>query len=384
MGLADRVNKTLKGHKMSLKSTESVWRGPEKDGISFSLLSRYLVCRERFRCLVIEGLKPKDRFNHLLEFGSMWHTCEEALASEVEHFGERVWTTIIEDELQAYCETLYIKYPRDRDEIAHWASLCLAEFPHYVSFWDNHPDMQERKPVFQEEVFNVGYYLPSRRTVRLRGKWDSVDLVDTAGEVGVWLQENKTKSRIDTEEISRQLSFDLQTMMYIIALQEEQRRLDDSTIKARLSYRVGKERHFYPIKGVRYNVVRRSAHKSSESMVKKIVEDVADQRGGEWFARWNVSISQQDIDVFKETCLTPLLEEVCDWWEYIVDNRSNPFKPSALRMVPVRHYRRPFGVYNVLDEGGASELDYYLATGSDAGLERTTNLFPELVQEKAA
>jgi hypothetical protein len=42
------------------------------------------------------------------------------------------------------------------------------------------------------------------------------------------------------------------------------------------------------------------------------------------------------------------------------------------------HYRHPFGSVNWLDEGGASDLDEYLATGSEAGLQRIDDLFPEL------
>ncbi len=41
-------------------------------------------------------------------------------------------------------------------------------------------------------------------------------------------------------------------------------------------------------------------------------------------------------------------------------------------------YQTRLGISNVLDEGGSSDLDEYLLTGSEAGLERTNNLFPEL------
>src|SRR4051794_6290554 len=58
-----------------------LWKGPEEDGITFSLLSQFLVCRERFRVRVIEGLSAGGGFNHRIEYGSMWHTCEEALAA---------------------------------------------------------------------------------------------------------------------------------------------------------------------------------------------------------------------------------------------------------------------------------------------------------------
>ncbi len=38
-----------------LATREPVWKGPEVDGVTQSLLSRYLTCKERFRLLVIEG-----------------------------------------------------------------------------------------------------------------------------------------------------------------------------------------------------------------------------------------------------------------------------------------------------------------------------------------
>lgn len=34
--------------------------------------------------------------------------------------------------------------------------------------------------------------------------------------------------------------------------------------------------------------------------------------------------------------------------------------------------------YNVLDEGGSSDMDAMLESGSEVGLQRTENLFPEL------
>ena len=58
-----------------------IWDGPEEDGITQSLLSRFLVCRERFRILVVDGLKPVDQFSSRIEYGQMWHLCEENLAA---------------------------------------------------------------------------------------------------------------------------------------------------------------------------------------------------------------------------------------------------------------------------------------------------------------
>ena len=107
--------------------------------------------------------------------------------------------------------------------------------------------------------------------------------------------------------------------------------------------------------------------------------------------RWKVEVTTADLERFKQEFLTPILEQLCDWWEWIsgpfgsVDHwgtsnvRIGPDNVEGSTTVyPGIHWRTPFGFYNILAEGGSSELDEYLATGSEAGLERTETLFPEL------
>ena len=340
------------------KRAEPVWSGPESDapngGITYSMLSRFLVCRERFRLMVVEGLKPADAFNARMEFGNMWHVCEENHAKVVE---EQKQTGEVKvgylPPLRDYCAQLGRKYPLQREQIQHWFDVTQALFPVYAHHWSRHPDVKDRTPLLQEQVFHVPYKLPSGRTVWLRGKWDAVDLIGKGKAAGVYIQENKTKSSIDGQKIARQLSFDLQTMLYLTALESWPRHFADK-----------------PILGVRYNVIRRSAHKSVESMMKKVHEDRDAGRIGEWFARWNVPITPADVAKFRQQCLDPILEQLCDWWQFWLGNEM--YKNRNL------HWRHPFGVWNVLDEGGSSDLDAYLESGSEAGLQRTDQLFPEL------
>ena len=336
---------------------EPLWKGPEVDGITFSLLSRFLVCRERFRCLVVNGLQTQECFHAPLEFGSMWHVCEEQHAAQ--QVGGPAQVKLWEDALREYCVGLARKHPMDREKIDHWYHVAQAIFPLYVDHWAKNPDVIDRTPLLQEQPFDVHYRLPSGRTVRLRGKWDSVDLIGKDQGAGIYLQENKTKSGIDGLKIVRQLGFDLQTMMYLVALGED----------SKTRWGVGKPP---PILGVRYNVVRRSAHKTTDSMLKKLEEDRDAGRIGEWFARWKVEVGAADIAKFRQQCLDPILETLCDWWELMTVCKG------AKGCGAVRHWRHPFGVYNILDEGGSSDLDEYLTTGSEVGLRRTTNLFPEL------
>lgn len=358
-----------KARKIVQAANAPLWEGPcsngPNGGISCSLLSRFLVCRERFRVHAILGLHPSPKFDSKLEFGNMWHLCEELLASG------RWDQKDIDARLSDYAHGLCQKFPRDMADIVHWSGMVSELFPEYVEHWSKHEHVATRKPLFEEAVFCTQYALPSGRIVWLRGKQDSVDLVE--GEV--WLQENKSKSSINQQKLERQMKFDLQTMLYLIALKEEQARLDDSTVKARLTYRDGKYRVRYPIVGVRYNVVRRSSHKSTDTMLKKVSDDRKAGRIREWFLRLEVKVSDADYTKFKTTCLNPILENLCHWYDHQTEACN---KDEATHGLPPSHWRHPFGVYNVLDEGGSSEVDDFLETGSTLGLHRAKTLFPEL------
>lgn len=378
----------LKGVKREPKRESPLWKGPEEGGITQSLLSRFLVCRERFRLLVVEGLKPQDSFQHRLEYGQMWHTCEEAHANNADH----------EKPLRDYCTQLCKRYPIDQTQISHWYNVCKVQFPEYVKHWAKHPDVKDRTPLLQEYAFCVPYKLPSGRVVKLRGKWDSVDLIGSfrKGKGGrTYLQENKTKGDVNEVQLKNQLQFDLQTMIYLTALDYHLKNYDNVNNSL-----LGGD--YGPPAGVRYNVVRRPLSggkgsirkhaptkknprgESDEEFYERLRKDYIAEDPGYFFMRWKAEVSQADIKRFEKEFLQPILEQLCDWWEWI-SKSDDPFSPNdgcenqldqSVRSSV--HWRTPFGFYNTLAEGRSTELDEYLATGSMLGLQRADELFPEL------
>ena len=397
-----------------------LWQGPCGEGplggITQSMLVRFLSCRERFRLKYILGLEPHDKWNHRIGYGNMWHTCEEALAKRytLEPADKKPY---IFDELYLHMEAQVKRYPHQRDEIVKWYNVCRIQFPEYVKYWAEHPDVKNRTPLLQEHVFDVPYTLPSGRVVRLRGKWDSVDLIepgqcecgaDRSGPSaeahkdscpakgpwtfrdgrlhgGIYLQENKTKGELDEMQIERQLKFDLQTMIYLIALESwvNEHCRDDPGLAEQFSH---------PILGVRYNAVRRPLSggvgnikphaakftknttkpaETDEEFYERLRRDYLAADPGHWFFRVRAEVSDQDIKVFRNTCLTPILEHLCCWYETTTGHPCH-IPPYA------QNYRTPFGVYSALEEGGATEYDAYLVSGSETGLRRTDTLFPEL------
>jgi len=356
------------------RKREPLWKGPEVDGITFSLLSRYLECKERFRLRVVEGLVEDEGFNHALEYGSIFHEAEEA------HRDGQSWRKAI----KAYTQKLCKKYMGSEEQIAKWASLCAHQFPVYIQYWAKHPSTGKRRYIFQEKAFRVPYTLPeSRRTIILRGKWDS-GYIEGKGE---GLQENKTKGYIDEEGITATLSENLQTMLYFIA---------------RLSY---KEKHQtaqealeesdppLPLKSVLYNVIRRplsdkySIRQRKAETQKDFHIRAADQMREDpshHFKRWKVSIYKQDVERFKREVFNPLLEELLIWWDWIQANPFNPWEPRTDNPYEDQicpHYRSPWGAYNSLASGFRGSYFGLLTRGSKVGLERVSCLFPELEED---
>lgn len=381
MPLSDKVKSVPPTPK---KSKGPVWKGPERDGITFSMLSRFLVCRERYRIRTIDGWKTAPEFNHRIEYGQMWHACEEALAhNPTQEKGLGQWPTA----LLTYAQGLAKTYPLQAEQIDHWYQVCLKQFPRYIAFWAKQPDVLERTPVVQEQTFDIPYLLPSGRTIRLRGKWDAIDMIGERSGPGLYIQENKTKSEIDETGTKRQLTFDLQTMMYMVALSQ------DTGIEAIEDVKQWDGKKLtVPVAGVRYNVVRRPLsggkgsivrHKPSKSNPQGETKQeyynrlavYIDEEPETYFARWKVEINEAAVKRFRRECLDPILENLCDWYWEVSGNAA--VLPKGYR-TPM-NWRHPFGVWNALDEGGSTDLDEYLATGSTVGLVRVDELFSELV-----
>jgi hypothetical protein len=399
MSLSDRLRNRAKAvlssntrgtpdHSSSFPQKKPLWRGPEEDGVTQSLLSRFLSCRERFRLLVVEGLRPAPTFNHRLEYGNMWHVCEQAIAEfpNSAKMNPPAW----EAKLKFYATGLCQQYPTQQEQIDHWYNVCRVQFPLYVEYWSRHPDVKDRMPLLQEQVFDVPYRLPSGRTVRLRGKWDSVDLVGKGKNAGIWLQENKTKADINEAQMKRQLSFDMQTMLYMVAL--------DYSCKERA--KGGDYLFANQLCGVRYNVIRRPLSGGRGSIVRhkptksnpqgetKVhyysrLSDIIKGDLPYFFMRWQVTVTPADVAKFRREFLDPILEQLCDWWDvmktcadaglsYWEANKANPTGRWDI------HWRHPFGATNWLDEGGSSDLDAYLESGSEVGLVKAETLFGEL------
>ena len=405
-----------------------LWKGPAEDGITFSLLSKFLVCRERFRLRVVEGLVEDMGFNHAIEFGSMWHEAEEGLAASAgKNFtgknAEEMKSAIWYGKLAKYKNKLLSQYTgADERQIIKWFEIAKRQFPLYAEHWRKHPDEKSRKPILEEVAFRVPYTLPSGRTVLLRGKWDAVMLLDRPAKgsdpalyaawvehwpnakCGIVNQENKTKGNIDEDGLLRTIFGNLQTMLYHFALRQfcSAEAIDIVDAREHGKYRklIEAVQYGYPITGVLYNVVRRPlsdryAPKQKKGETEKQFYDrVASKISDDprhWFMRWRCILSPTDIERFQQQVFNPILEQLCDWWEWIQVDPHDPWRPRTEKEfkpwgaweadgpVPNHiHWQAPWGVYDSLASGFRGDYFEYLTRGHTVGLQKIKSLFPEL------
>lgn len=345
-----------------------LWKGPETDGVTFSLLNNYIMDKERFRLKVVHGLVGKEGFNHRIEYGNMWHACEEAY-----HRGKSLsWR----NSLATFTSELIGKYPLFQEEIIKYSKACQAQFQVFVEYERKllSPKNQNDTYLFKEQPFQM-LYDTGRNKVYLRGVWDGIFHRKKGKKVTIWVRENKTKGDIKEQQITRQLKFDLQTMIYVVAMMTCQ--FDE--FKQELGgvlYNVIRR----PFSGGRGNITRHKAkdnklEESEQSFFQRLVDDYIAKEPEYWFMQWDVPISLGDVEVFKRECLNPLLDDLCKWWRNISTSDHGIF--------PVHvegHYRMPFGVYSPIADGRGTVYDDFLETGSMTGLDRTETLFPEIMR----
>lgn len=270
---------------------------PFKHGITYSLLSSFAWCPEKFRLGYVERWTPV-KTGKAMDFGNIVHAALEHVytklavnvnlgitAVSVGSFSEE---ELCQQELKKYLANAYTADrlrlqqnptgdPNEFDELEETHGLVYVTLESYFKNWIE--DFAEVKFIAMEEEFAVPYVLKDGRTITLKGKRDAVWRPNSEK---LWLQETKTKSRIDEDKLNDKMSFELQVQLYLYCLE-----------------------HDYKEKpgGVVYNIIRRSLlrQKKSERRVdflKRISDDIAERP--EWyFIRNHISFTDDEIRRFK-------------------------------------------------------------------------------------
>ena len=286
------------------------------DGITYSMISKFMNCRQRFHMSNVQGWKPKG-INIPLEFGNMFHLMAEAqdMGISMDQMGIIV---------RNYIEPRLSDPSMDADKIKNlsmMAAICVVTFVEYVKFWDSHYSFEMDKGQKQisvmesefewlgkETAFDHPYMLPDGTKLRLKGKQDGKFIVRKLAKMGKWLFETKTKGDIDVDGITKGLHKDMQTGLYLTAMELEYGQLPA---------------------GVVYNCIRRTRLKprvkdTPKSFAERVQEDIQ-KRPKFYFHRWTRQINEQELRDFQKYSLNPALFQVVQWWKSIKGNPMNPF-----------------------------------------------------------
>lgn len=373
--------------------SKPLWDGPcaltKNGGVTVSMISKFLIDPERFRLRYMEGLRSSRVWEHKSGYGDMFHLCEEHHAAGKDYKAP----------LEAHCKELLKDNQFRGEEIEKYKQLCLLQFPLYVEHWKKHRDVKKRTHVFSEKEFCVqvetkpyprGYPYEQYdfTKVVLRGKLDSVD---KEGDTYT-IQENKTKGNPKVVELERQMNFDLQTMTYAVVIQS-------MFPKAKIAVRYSVIKR--PLSGGEGSISQRQPTQGSKCNLKSCKENPTPDCGkcggtgrfgekrGETdkefsarlaeviktkphFWRWKVTLTQNDIDRFKNEFLLPTLTRMCNWYDCITQEGLQATYAKGL------HWRHPFGVWNPLDNDSPTEYDEMIQNQSLVGLERIDVVSPEL------
>jgi hypothetical protein len=322
----------------------------DRDGISYSLLSDFQNCRERFRIKVVEGLTSAE-FNVPLEFGNAFHICLEHRKESFAQIAKR-----LSDWAQRKATHKKGLTPQGRSELNKIIQTVLCYWDEYCRYWKSTDD--SFRYVYHEDKFSVPYKVNGYRSITLRGKSDGIIEVDG----GLWIMEHKTKAGFD-QNLLEILPKNIQTCLYAIAMQNKYKR---------------------PIEGVLWNGVKRPTIRQTAKdgdfggYLARLKDDIS-QRPEFYFHRVECRFDAQDLAHWEQRTLQPLLASLIVWWDSIKANPTQPWvtgegKPN------IHHWERPYGVYDPMSHGLDTYFEY-VTQGVKVGLAKLDTVFPELDEE---
>lgn len=326
-----------------------------KHGVSQSLLQKFTVCRDRYHKATVLGLKSTDR-KEAMEYGTIFHKLIEVGAE----MGDK-YTRI---KMVRYMQGYMAKHFNNEQSLL-LAKIAIAQY-HVYKEWEK--DLPRYKYIDQEPVFAEKIKLPPTSfnpcpeisinipevELTLRGRIDEVIELPS----GLWIQENKTKSRIDIATISDTIPENIQVMFYATA--------------ASLHY--GR-----PIKGIIYNIIRKPGQRqrqkeSDELFVERIADEIRKQPNY-YFYRLPYEFGPGALEKWKREELLPLLYQVYIWWKSIEKNPTNPWEDEG--NINPFHGRKSFGIYDPMSQGKGEFFDL-IVHGRTNDLVVDFEMFPEL------
>jgi hypothetical protein len=296
-----------------MKEVPAQFYSPERDGVTFSLLTSWKNCRERAR-LFLNGWTSKQNSLGMV-FGSLTHAVNQYMYQDVragmltelpseryiQRLCRRVETAWKEENPRADAESLqYLEF-----------SMILLEalMPQYFRYWKkdfqllwDRVESEFKVAIAIEHPRHHGKFLKTF----VRGKMDGSYRRTAKGRP--WLFETKTKSNLGEKgegDLADILPHELQANIYLLHLWWLEKVLPE---------------------GLLYNIIRRPGlrQKKSESVLKyarRVAEDIR-KRPEYYFVRMQMSVSKKDLER-NELELRDMVSDFILWWNGLAGHYKN-------------------------------------------------------------
>jgi hypothetical protein len=309
---------------------------PERDGVTYSLLTAFKNCRELSR-LGLNGWTAIQPSFPLI-FGEVVHEVFHRVYLDAQV--RRLKKPPSEDQIVKHLTGIAQEWRKENPMASAMAmqfleqteTLAAAILPIYFRHWrDDFIQMQWMDKGLEHE-FKIpieGHVGRTPWKTFLRGKMDGVFF--KADSDRPWLFETKTKGRIEEGALVDVMPFELQVNTYLIALNKM----------------TGKT----PA-GVKYNILRRPQlrQKQAESLPQfgdRIVRDIHD-RPDFYFIRMDMTVDMRDLDRAEQE-LMDLVGDFLMWWRGQAGHYKNSAhcenKYGTCHMLPICSRRDTTGFY---------------------------------------
>lgn len=323
-----------------------------RDGVTQGFIETFLTCRHHAFMKYVLGWKPRD-MGTAIEFGLAFHDMADLIVTK------RIKPALAKEK---YVKHRMAQMPTDPASVEACACQALAVIQPYFAWWAEH----DKKYTFlsREEEFCVPYNVKYDYQYNLRGKFDGVIEIKDGKKIHLGLYECKTKGRIDEQGIEETLQFDVQTLLYLLAI-----RLKYGRTPTRLIYDV-----------IRQPQLRQGKEETLQNYCSRISHDV-ENRPEEYFYRWNETITTETVDKWCREFLDKVIHQINLWFLDTTDDIDGVLYPQADPFRSNYHYRNSKALLGLFG-GRKSEYFAAMTRGDYSGLYRSANPYPELSPSK--
>ncbi len=293
---------------------KSVWKF-YTEGVSSSLLSKFLTCREQARLHLVEGLRSRTEPLYLALGTSGHWMLHQFYEKKKPPTNKRILKL-----LGSYKEAWLAEVPRPTNAMLEQQDtvygLLKILLPAYCQRWSGDWKLGKAYPFSTDTVcpsnwqalegaFTTDWEYADGVKVPIRGQWDGVFLAGKRKRY--WCFDSKFLSVISPDDIEETMAYNLQFMLYLWAMRKLTGQLPN---------------------GFLMNVCRRPTHRlgkyeNKPDFFARVAKDI-EARPDHFFQRYELRINTEDLKTFEENVLSPLMDDVRGWWDGTVPHYLNP------------------------------------------------------------